>query len=88
MFRNVIVAISGGVDSAVSAYILKTKGFNVRALFLQNWNELDEKGKCTGEADLSDAKYVCDYLEIPLHTVSFEKQYWTHVFEYDLHVLK
>ncbi|XP_063700876.1 mitochondrial tRNA-specific 2-thiouridylase 1 [Culicoides brevitarsis] len=81
MIRKVILGISGGVDSAVSAYLLKSKGFQVQAVFLKNWNEIDETGKCSGEADFADAEYVCDYLGIPLHQMNFEKHYWNQVFE-------
>lgn len=76
-----ILGISGGVDSGVSAYLLKSKGFQVQALFLKNWNEIDETGKCSGEADFADAEYICDYLSIPLQLVNFEKNYWNQVFE-------
>lgn len=81
MIRKVILGISGGVDSAISAYLLKSKGFQVHALFLKNWNEIDEKLMCSGETDFADAEYVCDYLGIPLHMVNFEKHYWNQVFD-------
>lgn len=83
MFKRVVVAISGGVDSAVSAHLLKThrNKYDVVAVFMKNWDEIDEFGKCTGEADWEDAQYVCQKLQVPLHQVNFVKQYWNEVFE-------
>uniref|UniRef100_A0A336KEP6 tRNA-5-taurinomethyluridine 2-sulfurtransferase n=1 Tax=Culicoides sonorensis TaxID=179676 RepID=A0A336KEP6_CULSO len=81
MFKKVILGVSGGVDSAVSAYLLKMRGFQVQGIFLKNWDEIDETGKCSGEADFADAEYVCDFLGIPLQRLNFEKHYWNQVFE-------
>ncbi|XP_055843835.1 mitochondrial tRNA-specific 2-thiouridylase 1 [Episyrphus balteatus] len=80
MFRKVIVGVSGGVDSAVSAYLLKEKGFSVLGVFMRNWDELDETGRCSGEKELADATYVCNKIGIDLVEVNFVKEYWNNVF--------
>ena len=71
---RVIVGMSGGVDSAVAASVLKEQGYDVEALFMKNWEEDSEY--CTAERDYNDALQVCDKLKIPLHTVNFVKEYW------------
>ncbi|KAK2576050.1 hypothetical protein KPH14_007391 [Odynerus spinipes] len=80
MFKNIVVGISGGVDSAVTALLLKRKGFNVTGVFMKNWDIVDETGVCTTEKDYEDAKKVCEKLDIPLVKVNFVKEYWNHVF--------
>ena len=75
--------ISGGVDSAVAAALLKRDGYEVHALFMRNWDE-DEDGYCTAAADLQDARRVCDDSAIPLHTVSFAAEYRERVFAHFL----
>ena len=84
--RRVIVGMSGGVDSAVAASVLKEQGYNVEALFMKNWEEDSEY--CTAEQDYNDALQVCDKLEVPLHTVNFVKEYWENVFEHFLEEYK
>jgi len=74
-----IVALSGGVDSAVAALLLQDAGREVEALFMSNWEE-DEDGYCTGAADFQDARRVCEELGIPLHKVSFAAEYRQQVF--------
>tara|TARA_B100002051_G_scaffold275740_1_gene320786 strand:- start:447 stop:1526 length:1080 start_codon:yes stop_codon:yes gene_type:complete len=78
--KNVIVGISGGVDSAVAAAILIEQGYNVEGLFMKNWEEEDSK-YCTSEEDYKDALSVCDILNIPLRSVNFSENYWNNVFE-------
>ncbi|XP_072757724.1 endoplasmic reticulum resident protein 44 isoform X3 [Anoplolepis gracilipes] len=82
MIRNVIVGISGGVDSAVTALLLKNKGFNVTGIFMKNWDIRDETGKCAIEKDYEDARWICNKLKIPLIQVDFVKEYWNEVFRF------
>src|SRR5579871_6308499 len=79
---KVIVGLSGGVDSAVAALLLKEQGWDVEALFMSNWDE--EDSYCTAAADFQDARAVAAQLDIPLHPVSFAAQYRQQVFEYFL----
>lgn len=76
----IIVGISGGVDSAVAALLLKQQGFNVEAIFMKNWEEDDSDTHCSATKDLQDATDVCDKLDIKLHTVNFATEYWDLVF--------
>jgi len=79
--KRVIVGISGGVDSAVSALLLKEQGYSVEGLFMKNWEETEsEGGACTASEDLKDAESICDQLDIPLHTINFSRLYWNNVF--------
>jgi len=77
---HVVVGLSGGVDSAVSAWLLKEQGYRVSALFMVNWTE-DEEGYCTSAEDFQSARAVCEELEIPLHRVDFSREYRDRVFE-------
>ena len=79
--EKIIVGISGGVDSSVTAMLLKQQGYQVEALFMKNWNEASEDGGCLWESDVEDAMHVCDKLDIPLNTVDLSADYWNHVFE-------
>ncbi|MEM7468093.1 MAG: tRNA 2-thiouridine(34) synthase MnmA [Pseudomonadota bacterium] len=78
---HVVVGISGGVDSAVTALLLKEAGIRVTAIFMKNWNEPDEYGNCRWEEDVEDALDVCEKLDIPINTVDLSQQYWDGVFE-------
>ena len=80
---RVIVALSGGVDSAVAAALLQDAGHRVEALFMSNWDE-DDDGYCTSAADFQDARRVCDELAIPLHQASFAPEYRERVFAHFL----
>lgn len=81
---KVIVGMSGGVDSSVSALILKQQGYQVEGLFMKNWDEDDGTEYCTAIADLADAQAVCDKIDIKLHTANFAAEYWDRVFEHFL----
>ncbi|MBQ9024487.1 MAG: tRNA 2-thiouridine(34) synthase MnmA [Bacilli bacterium] len=96
--KKVIIGISGGVDSAVAAYLLKKDGYDVEGLFMRNWDSSlnnDINGNptlnndiCTQEQDYNDALKVCDKLGIKLHRIDFVKEYWDYVFTYFLDELK
>lgn len=81
---KVIVGMSGGVDSAVAAYLLMQQGFQVEGLFMKNWDEDDGTEYCTAITDLADAEQVCQRLGIKLHTANFAAEYWDNVFSYFL----
>ncbi len=81
---RVIVGMSGGVDSSVSALLLQQQGYEVEGLFMKNWDEDDGTEYCTARRDLEDAQRVCDSLGIKLHTANFAAEYWDNVFEYFL----
>ncbi len=77
---RIIVGISGGVDSAVAALILKRQGHDVSGLFMKNWEDDDRDGYCASEEDYRAARSVCDTLAIPLHLVNFSDEYRERVF--------
>lgn len=77
---KIAIGISGGVDSAVSAYLLKKQGYDVMGVFMKNWNEEDENGVCTADQDFEDVRRVCDKIGIPYYSVNFAREYWERVF--------
>ena len=81
---KVIVGMSGGVDSSVSALLLKEQGYMVEGLFMKNWDEDDDTEYCTAKEDYADAKAVADKLGITLHGANFAAEYWDNVFEHFL----
>ena len=81
---KVIVGMSGGVDSSVSALLLQQQGYQVEGLFMKNWEEDDGTEYCTAKADFADAQAVCDRLGIKLHGANFAAEYWDGVFEHFL----
>lgn len=85
---KVIVGMSGGVDSSVSAYLLQQQGYQVEGLFMKNWEEDDTEEYCSAAQDLADAQAVCDKLGMKLHTVNFAAEYWDNVFEHFLEEYK
>lgn len=83
-YKHIIVGLSGGVDSAVVAYLLKKAGHKVDAIFMKNWDEDDTDEYCSAAQDLADAERICEKLKISLRTVNFSSEYWDYVFEYFL----
>ncbi|MGV3244110.1 tRNA 2-thiouridine(34) synthase MnmA [Staphylococcus sp. 11261D007BR] len=81
---RVVVGMSGGVDSSVTAYLLKEQGYEVIGIFMKNWDDTDENGICTATEDYNDVIAVCNQLDIPYYAVNFEKEYWDKVFTYFL----
>ncbi|MEY4769096.1 MAG: tRNA (5-methylaminomethyl-2-thiouridylate)-methyltransferase [Pseudomonadota bacterium] len=78
---HVVVGMSGGVDSSVTALTLLSQGYRVTGLFMKNWDEDDGTEYCTAKQDLADAQQVCDRLAIELKTINFASEYWDQVFE-------
>jgi tRNA-uridine 2-sulfurtransferase len=81
---RVVVGMSGGVDSSVTAWLLKQQGYDVVGVFMKNWDDTDESGYCTATEDFHDVVKVCEQIGIPYYTVNFEKQYMDRVFQYFL----
>ncbi len=98
IMKTVVIALSGGVDSAVAAYLLKEQGYKVIGLFMRNWDASlnnDILGNpnltskiCTEEMDYNDALKVGELLNIQVYRVEFIKEYWDYVFSYFLKELK
>lgn len=98
MKQKVLLGLSGGVDSAVAAYLLKEQGYDVTCAFMRNWdsfanndimgNPTIQDDVCPQEQDYLDAKAVADTLELPLLRVDFVKEYWDNVFTYFLEEYK
>ncbi len=90
MIKKILLGLSGGVDSAVAAYILKEQGYDVTCAFMRNWdayanndilgNPTIQDDVCPQEQDYMDAKAVADKLDLPLLRVDFVKEYWDDVF--------
>jgi tRNA-specific 2-thiouridylase len=76
---RVTVALSGGVDSAVTALLMRRAGHEVQCLFMHNWEE-DDQGYCTAAEDFQDARRVAAELGVPLHRVDLSAQYRERVF--------
>ena len=81
--QHVIVGMSGGVDSSLTAHKLLQAGYRVEGLFMFNWSA-DEAGRCQAAEDFEDAAEVCRTLEIPLHQADFSVEYRERVFAYFL----
>jgi len=86
--KTIVVGMSGGVDSSVTAALLKEQGHQVIGLFMKNWNEKDENGVCEASKDYDDVVRVCEKLDIPYYSVEFVEEYRTRVFENFLEELK
>ncbi len=81
---RVVVGMSGGVDSSVTAHVLKEQGYDVIGIFMKNSDDTDENGVCTATEDYNDVIEVCNQIGIPYYAVNFEKEYWDKVFTYFL----
>ena len=86
--NKVLVGMSGGVDSSVSAYILQNQGYEVHGLFMKNWEDDDGSPYCSIKEDFMDAVFVSDQLNIPLYEINFAKEYKERVFSYFLNELE
>ena len=75
---TVMVALSGGVDSAVAAWLLRERGLDVQCLHMTNW---EDDAYCSAAEDLQDARRICRQLGLPLHRVNFSDEYKTQVFQ-------
>lgn len=81
---RVVVGMSGGVDSSVTALLLKEQGYDVIGVFMKNWDDTDENGLCTATEDYKDVALVANKIGIPYYSINFEKEYWDKVFQYFL----
>jgi len=81
---RVVVGMSGGVDSSVSALLLKQQGYDVVGIFMKNWDDTDDNGFCTATADFEDVARVCEQIGIPYYGVNFEREYMDKVFAHFL----
>ncbi len=77
---HAVVGLSGGVDSAVAAWLMQQRGYRVSAVFMVNWTE-DEAAYCTAADDFQSARAVAEELGIPLHRVDFSSEYRQKVFD-------
>ncbi|MDE2310085.1 MAG: tRNA 2-thiouridine(34) synthase MnmA [Betaproteobacteria bacterium] len=82
--RHVVVGMSGGVDSTVTALLLKQQGYEVTGLFMKNWEDDDDDEYCSSREDLIDAVAAADVIGIPIEAVNFAKEYKDRVFSYFL----
>lgn len=81
--KRLLVALSGGVDSAVAACLLKNEGFEVEAAYMKNWiNEENVFGNCPWQEDIEDARKVCEFLDIPFQVLNFMEDYRERVVKY------
>ena len=82
--KRVLIALSGGIDSAVSAYKLIQQGYQVEAAFMKNWSSTNglKYDECPWLIDRQDALRVAAFLGIPMHTLNFEKEYEKNVMSY------
>lgn len=88
MKKKVVVGMSGGVDSSVSAALLKSQGYEVVGLFMKNWEETDAQGACHATKDYEDVLRTCDALQIPCYSVNFVEEYRDRVFSSFLESLR
>ena len=92
MHKDITICLSGGIDSAISAYLLKRQGYKVKGVYMKNWatpvtRDAIPKIKsnfdlsCTFHKDYLYAQNVAEFLEIDLKLVDLQKQYWQRVFQ-------
>jgi len=79
--ERILVGLSGGVDSAVTAMLLRDAGAVAEPVFMKNWEEDDGDDECSAAADLASAEAVCAHLGLSLRAVNFSTEYWDLVFE-------
>ncbi|KAM9974465.1 hypothetical protein ACTFIW_007918 [Dictyostelium discoideum] len=77
---KVCIGMSGGVDSTITAKLLKLQGFDVTGVFIKSWDEVEDTGRCQGERDWKDALEASNFLDIPMYKADFVKDYWNRVF--------
>ncbi len=82
--KTVVVGMSGGVDSSVSALLLKQQGYHVIGMFMKNWEETDAQGVCQASREYEDVVAVCEQIGIRCYSVNFVKEYWDQVFKHFL----
>ena len=80
--RKILVGMSGGVDSSVTALLLKKEGYEVTGVFMINWHEDDADGNCTWQQDFLDAQRVAEKIGIKIFTWDFSEEYKKNVFYY------
>ncbi len=85
--NTIVVGMSGGVDSAVTALLLKRQGYNVIGMFMKNWEE-EIDGSCHAAKDFEDVARVADHIGIPYYSVNFAKEYRENVFAHFLKELE
>lgn len=78
--KMVVVGMSGGVDSSVSALILKYQGFNTIGMFMKNWDDTVDS-QCTAKEDYNDVAKVCEHIGIQYYAINFVKEYRENVFK-------
>lgn len=88
MKKTVVVGMSGGVDSSVTALLLKHQGYNVIGMFMKNWEEVDDQGTCKASYEYEDVVRVCEQIGIPYYSVNFVKEYKENVFSQFLEEFK
>jgi len=86
--NTVIVGLSGGVDSSVTALLLKNQGYNVVGLFMKNWEDDDDDEYCSSKQDLVDAVSVADKIGIDIEVVNFSAEYKDKVFSEFINEIK
>ena len=79
--KRIVVGLSGGVDSSVTALLLKQQGYDVIGLFMKNWEDDDTDEYCSSKQDLIDAVSVADKIGIEIEAVNFSKEYKDNCFK-------